>query len=96
MTLETKASFTRTMWYAIRETKKIGWVKKSGAAPSTSEWEKWLKLAEERAVAGDRDWNAVEMREVIVGQAESSPKPGEKDLAEQHVPASEVPAPEAR
>lgn len=84
------------MWYAIRETKKIGWVRKSGAAPSTSEWETWLKLAEEKAIAGERDWNAVEMREAIVGQAESSPKAGEKDLAEQHVPASEVPAPEAR
>ncbi|KAE8451534.1 hypothetical protein EG329_003607 [Mollisiaceae sp. DMI_Dod_QoI] len=94
-TLEGKASFTRTMWFAIRETKKIGWVKKSGAAPSTPEWEKWLKLAEEKAVAGDRKWKAVEMRESIVGQAESTPKPGE-DLAAQHIPALEIPFPEAR
>ncbi|KUJ21790.1 uncharacterized protein LY89DRAFT_576597 [Mollisia scopiformis] len=97
-TLEGRASFTRTMWYAIRETKKIGWVKRSGAAPSTHEWELWLKLAEENAVAGKRTWNAVEMRESIVGQAESSnPKsPIGKDLAEQHVPAQVIDAPQAR
>lgn len=34
-TLEGRPSFTRTLWYAIRETKKIGWVKKIGAAPMT-------------------------------------------------------------
>lgn len=94
-TVEGKPSFTRTMWYAIRETKKIGWVKRSGAAPSTPEWERWLKLAEEKAVANERDWKAVESREAIVGQAESTPKPG-KDLAEQHVPAMDIPGPETR
>ncbi|KAF8866843.1 hypothetical protein BDZ45DRAFT_639245 [Acephala macrosclerotiorum] len=94
-TLEGRASFTRTMWYAIRETKKIGWVKRSGAAPSTHEWNKWLELAEKKAQAGERTWNAVEMRESIVGQAESTPKPGQ-DLAEQHVPALEIPGPENR
>lgn len=30
-----EASFTRTMWYAIFETRKTGWVIKSDAAPST-------------------------------------------------------------
>ena len=32
---EDPPSFTRTMWYAIRETRKAGWVKSSGAAPTT-------------------------------------------------------------
>lgn len=62
---------------------------------STQEWNKWLDLAEKKAQAGDRTWNAVEMRESIVGQAESTPKPGQ-DLAEQHVPALEIPGPENR
>lgn len=34
-TLEGGHSFTRTLWYAVRETKKAGWVKKIGAAPGT-------------------------------------------------------------
>lgn len=37
-TLGGKPSFTRTMWYAIRETRKTGWVKRGGAAPSTPQW----------------------------------------------------------
>jgi len=34
---EDTPSFTRTLWYAIRETKKIGWVKRGGAAPKTDQ-----------------------------------------------------------
>jgi hypothetical protein len=36
-TNEDKPSFTRTMWYAIRETKKIGWVRRGGVAPETDQ-----------------------------------------------------------
>lgn len=98
-TLATQPSFTRTMWYAIRETKKIGWIKRSGAAPSTAKWDQWLEVAEENAVADNRTWNAVLMREKIVGQAESAGQATtgyEKDTAEQHVPATEIPGPETR
>lgn len=99
-TLEEIPSFTRTMWYAIRETKKIGWVNRGGVAPKTDKWDKWLKLAEENAINGNREWDAVKMREDIVGQAEAvAPQDAaieSKDNAEQHVPAFEVPPPEKR
>lgn len=93
-TLEGKPSFTRTLWYAIRETKKIGWVKKSGAAPMTALWEEWLKLAVMNAEQDNRSWNAVEKREEVVGQSDSISQAKvaeEKDTAEQHAPAIEVP-----
>jgi hypothetical protein len=95
-TLGGRPSFTRTMWYAIRETKKIGWVKRGGAAPSTPQWDKWLIVAEENAKKDNRKWNAVEQREIIVGQAEAVPQAkaaaqSPADTAEQHVPAIEVP-----
>lgn len=100
-TLATQPSFTRTMWYAIRETKKIGWIKRGGVAPSTEKWDRWLDVAEQNAAAGNRTWNAVEMREKIVGQAESHAQSlvagvHGKDTAEQHVPAIDVPLPETR
>lgn len=87
-------SFTRTMWYAIRETKKTGWVTRGGAAPVTDRWTEWLRVAEENAKSENRKWDAVEQREHIVGQAESvSPAPlaARKDTAMEHVPATEVP-----
>lgn len=36
---EMRPSFTRTMWYAIRETESIGWVRRIGAAPVTPQWD---------------------------------------------------------
>ena len=98
-TLEGKPSFTRTMWFAIRETKKTGWVKRSGAAPKTKRWDKWLKAAEDNAVGEVRNWKAVEMRERIIGEAESTIPTREaphEDSAEQHAPALEVPPPTAK
>ena len=94
-----KPSFTRTLWYAIRETKKIGWVRRGGAAPRTPQWEEWLRQAEENAAAGVRNWNAVEMREEIVGQTdkeEQAKKAHIEDSAEQHAPAIEVPPPSTK
>ncbi|KAH6680283.1 hypothetical protein B0J14DRAFT_261661 [Halenospora varia] len=94
---EESASFTRTMWYAIRETKKIGWLKKMGAAPTTKEWDEWLQEAEDNAVKGNRKWRAVEMREQIVGMLKTSKMAEpEEDTAEQHVPAVEIDAPATR
>ncbi len=87
------ASFTRTLWYAIRETKRIGWVTRGKAAPETTEWDEWLKLAEEAAVNGNMKWEAVKMREKVVGQAESPPQESisHVDTVKQHVPAYEIP-----
>jgi hypothetical protein len=92
-----KPSFTRTMWYAIRETKKVGWVRSGGAAPRTRQWDEWLTLAEIKASSGVRNWDAVQMREEIVGGADDANQQAKdadvEDSAGQHVPAIEVPPP---
>lgn len=93
--LDGKPSFTRTLWYAVRETKKIGWLKRGGAVPMTSRWDEWLRLAETNASMGNRAWEAVSKREEIVGQTDSIPQAKEaattsRDTAEEHAPAFEV------
>ncbi|KAM0259338.1 hypothetical protein ACHAQJ_003370 [Trichoderma viride] len=75
-------SFTRTMWYAIRETKTIGWVERSGAAPGTPQWKLWLSEALQNAKDGNRDWPAVKRKNEIMS--------GGTDPAEQKAPATEV------
>ncbi|TVY90998.1 hypothetical protein LAWI1_G004256, partial [Lachnellula willkommii] len=97
-TFEGIASFTRTMWYSIRETKRIDWVKKSGAAPTTPQWDEWLNLAEQEAQNGNREWSAVQQREKIVGQVDRvvSHDAAPVDNLEQHVPAVEVQLPATR
>lgn len=95
-TIEGKPNFTRTLWYAIRETKKTGWVRSSGAAPRTPQWDEWLKQAEQNAKNNNREWDAVGMRDRIVGQSDA-PQQAEtahvSDTAAQHAPAVEVPPP---
>lgn len=91
--LDGKPSFTRTLWYAIRETEKIGWVKKIGAAPTTPQWDKWLDEALMNAKQNNRSWLSVRRREEVVGESDSIPQAkvaNEKDTAEQHAPAFEV------
>ncbi|TAQ88031.1 hypothetical protein B7494_g3641 [Chlorociboria aeruginascens] len=101
-TVEGKPSFTRTMWYAIRETEKIQWVKRNGAAPRTPQWDRWLQLAEENAEKKNRDWNAVQQREDIVGEVDVVPHMKQSDHSEtivqavQHVPTFVVPPPAKR
>ncbi|CAG8976139.1 hypothetical protein HYALB_00002420 [Hymenoscyphus albidus] len=56
------ACFTRSMWYAIRETGRVDWVRRMGAAPDTPEWDAWLREAEEDAKKGNRGWEAVRRR----------------------------------
>ncbi|CAG8957208.1 hypothetical protein HYFRA_00009410 [Hymenoscyphus fraxineus] len=56
------ACFTRSMWYAIRETGRVDWVRRMGAAPDTPEWDAWLREAEEEAKKGNRGWEAVRRR----------------------------------
>ncbi|KAL7806719.1 hypothetical protein V8C44DRAFT_338692 [Trichoderma aethiopicum] len=81
-------SFTRTLWYAIRETKAIGWVERSGAAPGTPQWQKWLNEALENAKQGNRDWEAVKRKNEIMTQATNDGG----DPATQRAPATEVQA----
>lgn len=86
-------SFTRTLWYAIRETKSTGWVERSGAAPSTSQWRMWLREAGENA-RKNRNWPAVSRKDQIMKQnvdgADSYPGGPESDPAAQHAPLREV------
>ena len=91
-TVEDQPSFTRTMWYAIRETKKIGWVSRGGAAPKTSKWDEWLREAEKNVE--NRGWNAVAKKDEIVGETDSIQqlKVGDiRDTAEEHAPAVQIP-----
>lgn len=86
--VESHASFTRTLWFAIRETCSTGWVTRSGAAPGTPQWRQWLKEALDNANAGNRGWPAVArkndiMSEGVMGQPKT-------DDAEQRAPLTEV------
>ncbi|OTB09467.1 hypothetical protein M426DRAFT_50448 [Hypoxylon sp. CI-4A] len=93
-------SFTRTLWYAVRETKRTAWVNRSGAAPDTPQWRKWLAEAEQAANAGNKKWPAVarkdeimKMRDGEVNGSLDGPQPipeRQFDAAEQAVPATEV------
>ncbi|RAL67711.1 hypothetical protein DID88_008449 [Monilinia fructigena] len=93
---EGKPSFTRTLWYAIRETKKIGWVSTSGAAPKTKKWEEWLNRAEAQAKEGNEFWDAVHQKDTIVGVSDSVPQAAaaSKDTAAEHAPRVQVPVPD--
>ncbi|KAF7561569.1 hypothetical protein G7046_g2567 [Stylonectria norvegica] len=84
-------SFTRTLWFAIRETKLTGWVGRSGAAPGTEQWNKWLREAETAAIAGQRNWPAVERKDVIMKEKLQNGQI--VDTAAQHAPATEVRGP---
>ncbi|KAK3401963.1 hypothetical protein B0T20DRAFT_450874 [Sordaria brevicollis] len=59
-------NFTRTLWYAIRETKKDAWVDRSGALPGTLQWKKWLEEALRAANEGNYDWDAVGRKDAIM------------------------------
>ncbi|KAJ4160324.1 hypothetical protein NW754_003449 [Fusarium falciforme] len=81
-------SYTRTLWYAIRETRRTGWVSRSGAAPGTDQWKKWLAEALENAGKGKRDWESVARKDVIM--KENLGDEEFLDEAAQHAPATEV------
>lgn len=81
-------SFTRTLWFAIRETKRTGWVQLSGAAPGTSRWKTWLKEAEANAKRGHRGWNAVERKNDIM-KSKSGPARGQIQAQTREAPAQE-------
>lgn len=68
-----RASFTRTMWYAIRETEEIGWVRSSNAAPQTAEWDDWLKLALTQVQQKKGSWKAVAAKDAMVGLGNPNP-----------------------
>ncbi|KAK8120637.1 hypothetical protein PG999_004757 [Apiospora kogelbergensis] len=91
-------SFTRTLWYVIRETRRTAWVERSGAAPSTPQWKAWLAEAEEAAKSEKRDWKPVEHKDNIMKLSDSELEDrkrlqrstAERDPAEQIAPATLV------
>ena len=60
-------NYTQVLWYAIRETKEIEWVKKGRMAPSTKHWDGWLEEA--KAHCQDSSWDAVAAKDRWMGQA---------------------------
>ncbi|OAQ58113.1 hypothetical protein VFPPC_11317 [Pochonia chlamydosporia 170] len=76
--IEGTACFTRTLWYAVRETRHI---ERSGAAPGTAMWRRWLADAQHAAKGGNRQWKAIERKDELLGMQES---------AENHAPLTEV------
>jgi hypothetical protein len=92
------SSYTRTLWYAIRETKSAAWVERSGAAPGTPQWREWLREAVRAARKGERRWPCVRRKDEIMESAGANGEPDTDgdtgrvavDMAEQHAPVLEV------
>ncbi|KAK4157064.1 hypothetical protein C8A00DRAFT_12075 [Chaetomidium leptoderma] len=93
-------SFTRTLWFAVRETKHGAWVERSGAMPGTDEWKEWLKEAVGEAWKGNRRWEAVRRKNEIMKDTLDASSPTSLkhpvDEAEQHAPLLEVQPPRRR
>ncbi|KAI1824275.1 hypothetical protein F4861DRAFT_271019 [Xylaria intraflava] len=94
---EGSKSFTRTLWFAIRETKRTAWVRRSGAAPVTPQWQMWLAEAEAAAKAGKTTWPSVARKDAIMKMSEeeiskipTAAYEYDFDAAEQAVPAVQV------
>ncbi|KAJ5738791.1 hypothetical protein N7493_001946 [Penicillium malachiteum] len=56
-----RANFTQVLWDSIRTTGKIGWIKKTHAAPATKNWDGWLQEAKENW--NNHEWKAEEARD---------------------------------
>ncbi|KAG7286236.1 hypothetical protein NEMBOFW57_008542 [Staphylotrichum longicolle] len=93
-------SFTRTLWYAVRETKHGAWVERSGAMPGTPQWKEWLEEAVRAAWKDDRKWEAVKRKNEIMKDALDGSSPTSLkhpvDEAEQRAPLLEVQTPRRR
>jgi hypothetical protein len=81
---EGAACFTRTLWYAVRETESQAWVERSGAAPGTAMWRQWLDEAQQAAKTGDRKWKPVARKDALLRGA------APHEHAENHAPLMEV------
>jgi hypothetical protein len=90
---EGTASFTRTLWYAIRETKHVAWAERSGALPGTEQWKKWLREARDAAWNDNRKWEAVKRKNEIMKEDLDASSPVEVDQAAQQVPLLQVQPP---
>lgn len=88
---ESRACFTRTLWYAIRESRSAEWVAKNKAAPNTDVWHRWLAEAEVAARKGDRGWRAVQRKDELIEEAQKKKeRQRERDLEEERARASAI------
>ncbi|KAM7207799.1 hypothetical protein V8F20_001841 [Naviculisporaceae sp. PSN 640] len=77
---ESGPSFTKALWYVIRESKgESAWVDLSGAMPKTPVWRKWLTEAVENAKNGNRAWPAVARKNEIMKESYKDPLDPEED-----------------
>lgn len=60
-------SYTQTLWYAIRETREIGWVEHAKLAPNSPYWKMWLQEAKENI--DNEDWDPVEAKNTLMREA---------------------------
>ena len=65
--LDDEPSYTKTLWYAIRETGRVDWVQRGGAAPNTGFWGKWLELAMKNIEVDN--WDAVGEKNRLMEEA---------------------------
>ncbi|KAI9924221.1 hypothetical protein MW887_007171 [Aspergillus wentii] len=60
-------NYTKTLWYAIRETGRTEWVETGHFAPKTKAWDKWLSKAQENIDNDNWDWDAVAYKNEVMG-----------------------------
>lgn len=77
--LDEEPSYTKTLWYAIRETGRVDWVQRGGAAPNTGFWGKWLELAMKNIEV--ENWDAVGEKNRLM---EEATREAEEDAARVH------------
>ncbi|KAK3381451.1 hypothetical protein B0H63DRAFT_205173 [Podospora didyma] len=105
-------SFTRTLWFAIRETGLGSWAERSGAMPKTDQWNMWMEEALQAVKRGERNWPAIRIKnEIMGGSSDDGPSPttrrknndfydddedGYDNAAKQRAPLLEVQPPRRR
>ncbi|KAL5357778.1 hypothetical protein BJX96DRAFT_182319 [Aspergillus floccosus] len=65
-------NYTQVLWYAIRETQAIDWVRRGGMAPSTVHWDGWLDEA--KAHCQDSSWDSVAAKDRWMSRAVAEKK----------------------
>ncbi|KAL4893390.1 hypothetical protein BDV59DRAFT_193215 [Aspergillus ambiguus] len=65
-------SFTEVLWYAVRETKCIDWIKNAGLAPGTESWNRWLQEALKNC--DNPEWDAVGAKNQLMKEAARNEK----------------------
>jgi hypothetical protein len=64
---QVQPSFTRTLWYAIQETREITWIEAGHLAPKSAAWKKWLDEAKENC--DQPDWDPIAAKNRLMREA---------------------------